>query len=156
MAEKQSKWIRGRMSIRTIADFLAEKLRQNLPSLEPVTEEECRYEKGKKRVYVLHEQEKDLFYVENVWQQEEKLHLYGVCAKGEFEPGSLVEALDNYGEGLFTAVLTEILEERPEDVKVKRGFFKVEPKVHLVLSKAEEKAWSEEFIYANYLIYCKV
>lgn len=144
------------MTFRMIKEFLFNKIKKNFPSPEPETEEERLYEKGKQRVYAIHEQEKDLFYVENVWQQEEKLHLYGVCAKGEFEPGSLVEALDNYGEGLFTAVLTEILEERPEDVKVKRGFFKVEPKVHLVLSKTEEKAWSEEFVYANYLIYHKV
>lgn len=140
------------MVFKTIVELFVHKINQIFPSLDPGTEEERLYEEGKKRVYALHEQAAALFYVENVWQQEEKLHLYGVCAKGELEPGSFVKALDNYGEGLFSAILTEILEERPEDVKVKRGFFKVEPKVHLVLSKGEENAWMEDYIYTNYLV----
>lgn len=140
------------MNIRTITDFLAGKLRQNLPSLEPETEEERLYEEGKKRIYTLHQEVPHLFYVENVWLEEENLHVYGVFAKGEFPEDSILQGLDNYGEPLFQGQLKEMLLERPDSVKVKRGFFKTEPKVHLVLSCLDNKEWGEDYIYSNYLV----
>lgn len=140
------------MGLSNITKWLAKKIRENLPSQKPETEEELRYEEGKKRIYALHEKASQLFYVENVWLKDEKLHLYGSYAKGEFVIGCKAEGLDNYGLPIFAGTIEEILEERPDGVKVKRGFFKAEPKTHLVLSDTEKNGWDEDYLYTNYLI----
>lgn len=138
--------------IKELKDELLNRINDMLPSEEPETEAERLYEEGKKKVYALHNEETDIFYVDNVWVEDEKIHIYGEFARGDFSVGQDVEFLDNYAGHLLFGRVAEILDERPQSVKVKRGFFKTEPKIYLILT-CEDLALAEEtMVYTNFLI----
>ena len=135
-----------------LGDIIKNKIADFLPSEEPETEAERLYEEGKERVYQIHAVESDLFYVDSIWLEEGRLHIYGEFAKGDFLAGQEVDFLDNYGERLFSGKVEEVQEERPQSVKVKRGFLKTTPKIYLVLSYEEEGFKEDSFVYSNFLI----
>lgn len=135
-----------------LGDIIKNKIADFLPSEEPETEAERLFEEGKERVYQLHATESDLFYVDNIWLEEGRLHIYGEFAKGDFLPGQEVDFLDNYGERLFSGKVEEVQEERPQSVKVQRGFLKTTPKIYLILSYGEGDFKEDSFVYSNFLI----
>lgn len=138
--------------IKELKDELLNRINDMLPSEEPETEAERLYEEGKKKVYALHNEETDIFYVDNVWVEDEKIHIYGEFARGDFSVGQDVEFLDNYAGHLLFGRVAEILDERPQSVKVKRGFFKTEPKIYLILTCKDLALAEETMVYTNFLI----
>ena len=61
----------------------------------------------------------------------------------------------SYAGHLLFGRVAEILDERPQSVKVKRGFFKTESKIYLILT-CEDLALAEEtMVYTNFLIKTK-
>ena len=135
-----------------IVDFIRNRLEDFLPPEEPQTESERLFEEGKKRVYEMHQNESNLFYVDNIWIEGEKIQIYGEFARGDFPVGQGVDFLDNYGEWLFAGKIEDILEEKPQSVKVKRGFMKTTPKIHLIISCENISRIEDSFGFTNFLI----
>lgn len=138
--------------IKELKDGLLNRINDMLPSEEPETEADRLYEEGKKKLYELHQVEHDIFYVDNIWMEDERIHMYGEFARGDFLPGDEVEFLDNYARSLFVGRIDDVAEERPQSVKVKRGFFKTTPKIYLILICEDWEAAEELAVYTNFLI----
>lgn len=105
--------------------------------MDPCSEEEKKqqeeYEQGKQRLYELHQQAEDLFYVEEAGFEGESVS--GECIKGSFLTGDTVLLLDETARPLMQAEITMV---RTEE-STARSLTKSEAKVILFLSWKEEK-----------------
>lgn len=135
-----------------ILAFFQKKIEAYLPSEEPETEAERLYEEGKQKVYALHMDESDLFYVDSIWKEEERIHVYGEFARGDFSIGEKVEFLDNYADHLLYGLVERLVEDMPKSVNVKKGILKTTPKIYLVIASEDGENCGESFVHTNFLV----
>ena len=126
---------------------LIDKIAEYLPDDEPATEQERIYEEGKKRIYEMHEREKNLFYVEDAWMEGGKAKIYGEVANGSFRKGDPVSFLDVQGQTLMDGEIVSVdiyQEERQEDEGE-------EKRVYLTFDR-EKICDKEEFFVKTYYV----
>jgi hypothetical protein len=124
---------------------------------EEARKEETAYEEMKQRLYELHLEAKDLFYVDSAEitkqiadtesTEKETGSLTGEPAKGTFSSGDQVLLLDQSGMPLMEA---QIVEKKEEEAEAK-GFTKTSKKVTLLLSWKAGEQTKEQFLQAQFV-----
>lgn len=127
---------------------LLDKIVEYLPDEEPADEQERIYEEGKKRIYEMHEKEKDLFYADAAWFDRGKAKVYGEIAGGRFVPGDVVSMLDVHANPLMEGMILSVekasdgTEELDAEAK----------KVYLFFDSQKMKEQEDFFVQTYYLI----
>lgn len=107
------------------------------------------YEEARQRLYELHLQAKNLFYVDSV-EAAKSVHsgeLTGEVAKGSFAVGDCVSLLDRSGIFLMEA---QVLEKKEEESALK-GIMRGDVKTILTLSWEETSGTEKLFVQAQFL-----
>ena len=119
-----------------------------LPDDEPATEQERVYEEGKKRIYEMHQMERNLFYADAAWIEYGKGKVYGEIVGGQFAVGDMVQMLDVQAnplvEGEILAV--EKASDGSENLNIEAK------KVYMFFDGAKMKEKEDFFVQTYYLI----
>ena len=135
------------MKLKFIENLL-DKITEYLPDEEPATEQERLYEEGKKRIYEMHQQEKNLFYADEAWIRQGKARVYGEIANGSFKAGDQAVLLDVQGKPLLEGEILGIekvsdgQEETNQDAK----------RYYLFFDSLQMKAEEDFFVQTYYVI----
>ena len=119
-----------------------------LPDDEPATEQERIYEEGKKRIYEMHQMERNLFYADAAWIEHGKGKVYGEIAGGQFAAGDKVQMLDVQANPLMEGEIlaVEKASDGSENLNIEAK------KVYIFFDGAKMKENEDFFVQTYYLI----